>query len=40
MLSTKESVCENGVAEWERSLRFEPFVRCAELLLCIGTDMQ
>lgn len=40
MLSTKGSVCENGVAEWDGSLRFEPCVRCAKLLLCVGTDMQ
>lgn len=40
MFSTKESVCENGVAEWDMNLRFEPFIRCAELLQCVGTDMQ
>lgn len=40
MLSTKELVCEKGLAEWNRNLRFEPCIRCAKLLLCVGTDMQ
>lgn len=40
MLITKESVCENGVAEWDRSLRFELFIKYAKLLWCVGTDMQ
>lgn len=39
MLSTKESVCDKGVAEWGRNLRFDAYIKCAKLLLCVGTDM-